>query len=235
MRIPRLGSGAAAPFPPVSEAMDEPNGLLAWGGGLEPERLLNAYRHGIFPWYGSGQPILWWSPDPRCVIHPAGLHVSRRLARRLRQRPFRDTADRAFDEVVLACARPRRGETETWITPDMARAYGRLHALGWAHSVEIWRGEELVGGIYGLSIGGAFFGESMFSAERDASKFALVALCRQLVAWGHTLLDCQVTNPHLLSLGAVEVPRPAFIAALGEALLQDTRRGAWTDAYEPRL
>lgn len=235
MMIPRLGSGPAAPFPPVSEALDEPNGLLAWGGGLEPERLLSAYRHGIFPWYGSGQPILWWSPDPRCVIRPAELHVSRRLARRLRQRPFRDTADTAFAEVVRACAAPRRDEPETWITPDMAQAYRRLHELGWAHSVEIWRGEALVGGIYGISLGGAFFGESMFSAETDASKFALVALCRQLVHWGHTLLDCQVTNPHLLRLGAVEMARPAFIGALGEALLLDTRRGAWSARWEPRL
>jgi leucyl/phenylalanyl-tRNA--protein transferase len=180
------------------------------GGDLSPARLVNAYRHGIFPWYSDDQPILWWSPAPRCVLYPHAVHVSRRLRRHYNQGRFSLTADKAFARVITACAGPRRDHDGTWITDEMLAAYIRLHELGIAHSVEVWIDDELAGGIYGLALGQVFFGESMFSKHQDASKIALVALCRQLQQWNFSLLDCQISNPHLLSMGAEDISRVEF-------------------------
>jgi leucyl/phenylalanyl-tRNA--protein transferase len=208
--IPILPQDPESPFPPTSQALDNPPGLLAAGGDLSPARLLNAYRHGIFPWYSDDQPILWWSPAPRCVLHPQKVHLSRRLRRRYNQGQFSLTADRAFERVIEACAGPRRDHDGTWITSDMINAYIHLHELGVAHSVEVWLEDELAGGIYGLALGQVFFGESMFSNREDASKIGLVALCRQLQQWNFSLMDCQVSNPHLVSMGAEQVSRSEF-------------------------
>jgi len=208
--IPLLGSDPESPFPPTTDALELPQGLLAVGGDLSPARLLNAYRQGIFPWYAEDQPILWWSPVPRCVIYPDAVHVSRRLRRRFNQGQFTLTADRDFNHVIQACAEPRENQDGTWITNDMKTAYIRLHQMGVAHSLEVHLDDALVGGIYGLALGRVFFGESMFSRCPDASKVALVALCRQLQHWNFSLLDCQVANPHLLSMGAQEVSRQVF-------------------------
>lgn len=219
--IPILARDPESPFPPTDQALDEPQGLLAIGGDLSPARLINAYRQGIFPWYSIGQPIMWWSPAPRCVIVPDRVHVSRRLRRRYNQGRFSLSADQAFAQVVEACAAPRRNQPETWITPDMQAAYNRLHRAGVAHSVEVSVDGELAGGIYGLALGRMFFGESMFSRQVDASKVALVALCRQLHRWGFVLLDCQVSNPHLISMGALEIPRQTFDRYLASACEPD--------------
>ncbi|HXH02137.1 MAG TPA: leucyl/phenylalanyl-tRNA--protein transferase [Candidatus Competibacteraceae bacterium] len=199
------------PFPNPDEALRDPNGLLAVGGSLTPERLLNAYRQGIFPWFGEGQPILWWSPDPRAVLFPERIKVSRSLRKRMRNAGFQVTLDRAFAEVIRACAAPRRDGPGTWITADMERAYCRLHRLGHAHSVETWYQGRLVGGLYGVAVGRVFYGESMFSHMNDASKVALVRLCRQLEDWGFGLIDCQMSTAHLLSMGAEEIPRRVFL------------------------
>ncbi len=215
--IPILGRDPESPFPSTDQALDYPQGLLAIGGDLSPARLINAYRLGIFPWYSEGQPILWWSPAPRCVIVPDEVHVSRRLRRRYNQGRFSLTADQSFAQVIEACASPRPDQPETWITPEMQAAYNRLHDMGVAHSVEVSFDGELAGGIYGLALGRVFFGESMFSKHTDASKLALVALCRQLHRWDFTLLDCQVSNPHLLSMGAREISRQEFERHLTEA------------------
>ncbi len=224
--MPVYALGPEPLFPPPTEA--EPGGLLAVGGDLSPQRLLEAYARGIFPWY-ERPPILWFSPDPRGVLPLEGLHVPRRLGRTLRQRRFELRLDTAFEAVVEGCAGAGRRATQgTWITPEMVRAYGRLHALGFAHSCEAWQEGELVGGLYGVSLGAAFFGESMFSRRRDASKVALVTLAWQLRDWGFSLFDCQLQNPHLASLGAVEWPRARFLGALHEALAHPTRRGPWT-------
>lgn len=208
--IPILGSDPKSPFPSTTMALEQPQGLLAVGGDLSPTRLVNAYRQGIFPWYSDDQPILWWSPAPRCVIYPDAVHVSRRLRRRYNQGQFTLEADMAFSEVIEACAAPRQDQEGTWITAEMKLAYIRLHEMGIAHSIEVRVDDELAGGIYGLALGSVFFGESMFSKREDASKIALVALCRQLHEWGFTLLDCQVSNPHLLSMGAREISRENF-------------------------
>ncbi len=208
--IPILASDPESPFPPAEQALDNPPGLLAIGGDLSPARLVNAYRHGIFPWYSDDQPILWWSPAPRCILYPHAVHVSRRLRRRYNQGIFSLTVDEAFASVISACAGPRRDHDGTWITDEMLAAYIRLHELGIAHSVEVWVDGELVGGIYGLAFGRVFFGESMFSHQQDASKISLVALCRQLQQWDFSLLDCQISNPHLLSMGAVDISRVEF-------------------------
>ncbi|WP_110666068.1 leucyl/phenylalanyl-tRNA--protein transferase [Salinicola halophilus] len=197
-------------FPPVESALDEPNGLLAAGGGLSPEWLLSAYRRGIFPWYAEDQPILWWSPDPRMVLFPAEIRIRRSLAKRLRNAGFSVTFDRAFDSVIGACA-AARDDDGTWIDDAMHEAYCRLHELGHAHSVEVWEGESLVGGLYGLSLGGVFFGESMFSRRPDASKIALVHLARHLETHDYTMIDCQMHTPHLASLGARDIARETFI------------------------
>ena len=224
MTVYRLGKTLA--FPPPEEA--EPSGLLAVGGDLAPDRLLLAYAMGIFPWYTDDTPILWFSPDPRGVLTPASLVVHRSLARRVRSRCYEVTLDRAFGDVIRGCAAaPREGQFGTWITDDMIAAYEGLHALGFAHSVEAWKDGTLVGGLYGVSIGSAFFGESMFSCERDASKVALVHLVRQLALWGFGLLDCQVRNDHLASLGAEQWPRERFLASLARCLQDATRRGPW--------
>lgn len=201
-------------FPPVSSALHEPDGLLAAGGDLSEERLVYAYQHGIFPWYDSGQPILWWSPDPRCVLYPQNIHVSRTLRRSLRTSPLELTFNRAFDDVLDACAAPRRSQRGTWITAEMTQAYRLMHRRGWAHSVEVWRDDHLVGGIYGLAIGAVFFGESMFSSETNASKVAMAALCRTLVRCRFALLDCQVASAHLFTMGAELLPRTKFSALL---------------------
>jgi leucyl/phenylalanyl-tRNA--protein transferase len=208
--IPILSKDPESPFPAIDKALEYPPGLLAAGGDLSPSRLLNAYRHGIFPWYSEGEPILWWSPVPRCVLYPERVHISRRLRRRYNQDQFQVTADQAFEQVIEACAESRGENEGTWITSDMSTAYIRLHELGYAHSVEVWREDELVGGIYGLALGSVFFGESMFSRVTDASKIGLVALCRQLQQWQFTLLDCQISNPHLRSMGAEEIARDEF-------------------------
>jgi leucyl/phenylalanyl-tRNA--protein transferase len=220
-------------FPDVSAALREPDGLLAVGGDLSVERLLEAYRRGIFPWYENGQPILWWSPDPRCVLWPQNLHVSRRLAQEMRKTRLVVRFNRAFGEVIRACAAPRRHHGVTWITPDIRNAFERLHAEGWAHSVEIWDAEQLVGGLYGIVIGNVFFGESMFSSVDNASKMALVALTRHMVASGMKLLDCQVVSPHLATLGATTLPRAEFIGVLEKACDPPAKHGGWpTEARE---
>jgi len=218
---------ADAPFPPIARALQEPNGLLAAGGDLSPERLLLAYRHGIFPWFGEGQPILWWSPDPRMVLFPHELKVSRSLAKTLRKRPFEVRMDTAFSTVMRGCAAPRRGEPGTWIGPDMIAAYTRLHELGIAHSVEAWQGDELVGGLYGIALGRMFYGESMFSRATDASKIAFVHLVRQLERRGFGMIDCQMKTAHLASLGAREIPRDEFARRLGELVNYPDIDGHW--------
>jgi len=212
--IPWLDSGD--PFPEVERALAEPNGLLAAGADLSLPRLLEAYRNGIFPWFSHDQPILWWSPDPRMVLFPAELKVSRSLARTLRNARYEVHADTAFDAVVEGCRQPRRGESGTWITEEMAEAYGTLHRAGFAHSVETWLDGKLVGGLYGVALGRAFFGESMFARVSDASKVALVALARQLQHWGFGVIDCQMNTAHLASLGAREIPRAEFTRRLRE-------------------
>ncbi|QLF91809.1 leucyl/phenylalanyl-tRNA--protein transferase [Pseudomonas sp. ABC1] len=205
-------------FPPLESALREPNGLLAAGGDLSVERLLAAYRHGCFPWYQEGQPLLWWSPNPRMVLFPAELHVSRSLGKSLRRQPFQITFDQDFAAVIGHCAGPRRDADGTWITSPMQQAYLRLHTLGVAHSVEVWQDERLVGGLYGLAMGRLFFGESMFSHVTDASKIGFVHLARRLQAWNFELIDCQMHTRHLASLGAREIPRQAFATALRDYL-----------------
>lgn len=192
--------------------MATPNGLLAAGADLSPERLLDAYRHGIFPWFGEGDPLLWWSPDPRMVLFVSELHTSRSLRRVLRSGPFDVRIDTAFRDVMLGCAERRAGHEGTWITPEMLDAYTRLFERGYAHSVEAWVDGDLVGGLYGVAIGRMFFGESMFTRWTDASKVALVCLVRQLERWGFTLIDCQMSTEHLASLGAREIPRAEFLS-----------------------
>jgi leucyl/phenylalanyl-tRNA---protein transferase len=214
-------------FPAVEQALDEPDGLLAAGGDLSTPRLLAAYRAGIFPWYEKGQPILWWSPDPRCVLLPAAYHLARRMRRTLRQCDLEIRFDTAFELVIRTCAAPRRSQRGTWITPDMLAAFERLHAEGWAHSAEVWNGDELVGGLYGLCIGRVFFGESMFSAVPNASKIVMLALVRQMIRNDMELLDCQVVSPHLVSLGATTIPRRAFIDVLDRACHPSVQAPGW--------
>lgn len=201
-------------FPDPDETTDQPEGLVAVGGDLSNERLLAAYRRGIFPWYEEGQPILWWSPEPRCVIYPHDIHVPRRLQRTLRSRRFTLSANTAFEQVVQGCAAPRRYTDATWITSDMLRAYLSLHRAGYAQSVEAWSEGALAGGIYGVILGRVFFGESMFSRARDASKVVLVSLAQALAEADFQLIDCQLPSPHLMSLGARLIPRRRFIAEL---------------------
>lgn len=213
-------------FPPAEEALEEPDGLLALGGDLAPARLLYAYRHGIFPWFSDDQPILWWSPDPRCVLFPDEIHVSRSLRRTLNREHFRITTDQAFRRVIHLCGSTR--PEGTWITDDMEQAYLELHRQGHAHSIEAWtpRGE-LVGGLYGLSIGRCFFGESMFSLETNASKTILVHLCGQLQDSGYQVMDCQVESPHLLRMGARTIPRPDFLSILKENIDRPPQQAQW--------
>jgi leucyl/phenylalanyl-tRNA--protein transferase len=203
-------------FPDTEEALQEPDGLLAAGGDLSPERLLRAYRSGIFPWFSAGQPILWWAPDPRSVLFPQRLKVSRSLGNTMRRKPFEVTIDAAFGDVMRGCAEPRRGQPGTWITDAMLHAYMTLHRHGYAHSVECWVKDALVGGLYGVSIGRVFFGESMFSRATDASKIAMVTLVEHLLKWDFQLIDCQIHNPHLASLGAEVIPRSEFNTLLSD-------------------
>jgi leucyl/phenylalanyl-tRNA--protein transferase len=214
-------------FPPVEEALLEPNGLLCVGGDLSVERLLEAYRRGIFPWFSAGQPILWWSPDPRTVLYPGEFRVSRSLAKTLRNRGFRTTVDQAFEQVMERCADPALRPEGTWISPQMRAAYRRLHELDYAHSFETWEGERLVGGLYGVALGRVFFGESMFSVARDASKVALHALVQASLAQNVRLIDCQVDSEHLRSLGARNLPRREFVRELAVAT-GESQLGAWS-------
>jgi leucyl/phenylalanyl-tRNA--protein transferase len=222
--VVRLGPELVFPHPDQAD----PDGLLAVGGDLCPERLLLAYANGIFPWYGEDLPILWHSPDPRVVLLPERLHVPRSLRKTLRRDPYRIELDGAFSQVIDRCADVRRGhERGTWITDDMRRAYVRLHELGFAHSVEAWDDEGLAGGLYGVSLGGVFFGESMFALRPDASKAAFVRLVGQLRRWDFDLVDCQVHTEHMARFGAEPWPRTRFLATLSTALERPTRRGAW--------
>lgn len=214
-RLPWLDpSNEEQPFPNPERALTEPDGLLAVGGSLSPQRLLRAYRQGIFPWYSDSQPILWWSPDPRTVLFPKHIKVSRSLRKTLKKDVFSVTLDRHFAAVVKSCSEPRQGQTGTWITPDIYTAYTQLHEIGYAHSVEVWHKGSLAGGLYGVAIGRVFYGESMFSRMNDASKVALVSLCLQLDRWQFALIDCQMHTPHLISLGAKNIPRRDFLTLL---------------------
>ncbi len=217
-------------FPPTDHALDEPNGLLAAGGALTPEWLLAAYRRGIFPWYSPGEPILWWSPDPRCVLRVNRVHVSRSLRKNMKKPQWSVRFDTAFERVMRACAEtPRSGQDGTWIDEGMIRAYGKLHEMGYAHSVEVFWEGELAGGLYGVQIGRMFYGESMFSRRSDASKIALVYLCRQLQAWGFELIDCQVETGHLMRMGAELLSRQDFETALSRLVNAPFVPQKWMD------
>ncbi len=218
-------------FPPTRFALKEPNGLLAAGGDLSPPRLLEAYQHGIFPWFEEGQPVLWWTPDPRMVLFPEECHVSRSLAKLLRKGTFKVTCDTAFAEVIEACAAPRDGMPGTWITPLMQQAYTALHHLGHAHSIEVWQDGELAGGLYGIALGKVFFGESMFSRRPNGSKVALVTLAEKLRLWNYRLLDCQMPSEHLFSLGARQISRTEFETVLRDNAIIDKSADPWRDAW----
>ena len=211
--LPKL-DGDELWFPPVEQALNEPSGLLAFGGDLRPERLLLAYQNGIFPWYQDDQPILWWSPDPRGVIFPDQIHISRSMRKVLANDRFAVRMDTAFIDVMRGCAELTPQRNGTWITPAMQRAYHELHLLGHAHSIEIWDGDQLVGGLYGVAYGAVFFGESMFSRVPNASKVALIRLCQQLRQWGFAVIDCQLGSDHLETMGAQVIPRSEFIDLL---------------------
>ncbi len=215
-------------FPDVTLALRDPDGLLAVGGDLSIERLIAAYRRGIFPWYSGDQPILWWSPDPRSVLFPDKLHVSKSLRKTLRKQQFKITFDSAFVEVIRACSQPRAGDPGTWITDEMQQAYIRLHQAGYAHSIEIWLNGTLVGGLYGIAIGRMFYGESMFSRVTDASKVAFVFLVQQLQRWQFSMIDCQIQSAHLDQFGAELIPRSEFITLLDQSCNQTGHTGLWT-------
>lgn len=217
-------------FPTLNRALSVPDGLLAIGGCLSKTRLLRAYRHGVFPWYNPDDPILWWSPDPRLVLFPSKLSISRSLKKTLRKNSVKVTFDKAFDRVINACAEPRKQSRGTWITSDINRAYRELHRLGIAHSVETWCDGELVGGLYGVSLGQVFFGESMFHNQTDASKIAFVHLVEWLKAWDYQLIDCQVHTNHLISLGAEEVAREQFKSLLDQYCDVSPHVTAWQKA-----
>lgn len=214
-------------FPPVEGALREPDGLLAAGGDLSPPRLLEAYRRGIFPWYSRGQPILWWCPDPRAVLAPSGLKISRSLAKSIRNRGFDTRIDHSFREILRYCGSTELRPGGTWLSPEMRAAYVRLHKLGYAHSVETWLGGRLVGGLYGIAIGRVFFGESMFSLERDASKVALKRLCDELLVRDFHVIDCQMATAHLMTLGAQLIPRADFIELLATHVGEDLTSKPW--------
>lgn len=232
LRLPQVPFDPDAPFPDPSTALREPDGLLAMGGELSPVRLLNAYRHGIFPWFSDGQPLLWWSPDPRTVFDTDRVHLSSKFRRGLRLSSWQVRADTAFDDVIDACAHaPRPGQRGTWITADMRAAYVALHRLGHAHSIEVFDGSALVGGLYGVAIGRMLFAESMVSQASGGSKVALAALALRLHEWGWPLIDAQLENDHLLRLGARSMPRTDFLAAVARQVTQAGRVGSWTDAF----
>ncbi|HEX5961250.1 MAG TPA: leucyl/phenylalanyl-tRNA--protein transferase [Rhodanobacteraceae bacterium] len=230
--IQSLDARAPDAFPDPAGALADPNGLLAFGGDLSPQRLIAAYQRGIFPWYSEGDPLLWWSPDPRCMFATDGVHVSHSLARFLRKCEWQWSMDRAFEECMRACAAPRRGQPGTWITPDMLTAYTNLHLLGYAHSLEIWEDGELIGGIYGVAAGRMFSAESMFSRRNNASKIALVALARTLRARGFPWIDAQVPNPHLLRMGAQTLPRRRFLAEIARLTALASEEG-WPCTLSP--
>ena len=231
LRLCVLDPSRLEPFPPPSSALGYPNGLLAAGGDLSVERLLLAYRHGIFPWYSQGEPILWWSPDPRMVFRTDRVHVPRRLARSLFACPWRVSADTAFRAVMRECAQPRPGQPTTWIDDDMLRAYGQFHDAGHAHSVEVFDGDNLIGGIYGVAVGQMFFGESMFGNVSGASKVALLALCHALELWRWPLLDAQIQSGHLETLGAQSMPRTNFLGEIAGLVDQPGLIGTWCDRF----
>ena len=216
------------PFPPVGEALEAPNGLLAAGADLSPDRLLDAYRRGIFPWCGEDDPILWWSPDPRMVLMVGELHVSRSLGRVIKSQRYAVTLDKAFRDVMIGCADARADREGTWITSGMLEAYTGLASLGFAHSVEVWLGDELAGGLYGVAIGRMFYGESMFSRRTDASKVALAHLAPQLERWGFEMIDCQMSTPHLASLGARDIPRREFLERVEQLTRKPSVPVPWT-------
>lgn len=218
---------ASDPFPPLDRALDDPNGLLAAGGALDPSRLLDAYRQGIFPWSSEGQPLLWWSPDPRMVLFTKDFKPSRSLRRCLRENRFEVRFDTACEEVIAACAAPRDGQVGTWITPEVRQAYGELHRGGYVHSVEAWRAGRLMGGLYGVALGRAFFGESMFSRETDASKFALAHLVARLRTLDVPMIDCQQETGHLASLGARPMPRAKFATLLTQLIHSTAPPAGW--------
>jgi leucyl/phenylalanyl-tRNA--protein transferase len=223
--IPLLGP--TDPFPAVDRALADPNGLLAAGGGLGVARLVDAYSKGIFPWFSEGDPVLWWSPDPRMVLETRAMHISRSLERRLRKPDYQVTLDQAFGDVLQECAAPRSDQPGTWLVPQMIRAYQRLHNVGLAHSVEVWIGSELAGGLYGVGIGRMFFGESMFSRQSDGSKIALAYLNAQLARWRFPLIDCQMETAHLASLGARAIPRRQFVDAVTQLVKEAAPVGPW--------
>lgn len=216
-------------FPEVERALREPDGLLAAGGDLSPMRLLAAYHRGIFPWYSRGQPILWWSPDPRALLRPSQLKVSRSLLQSIRNRGYETRLDTSFREVIRSCSSTELRPGGTWLTPEMRAAYIKLHRLGFAHSVETWQDGRLVGGLYGVALGQAFFGESMFSTERDASKVALKRLCDELIQRDIRMIDCQMSTPHLLSMGARLMPRAEFMGELQACLKAVPTPGSWRE------
>lgn len=221
-----------APFPSLEAALAKPNGLLAAGGDLSPQRLIEAYRCGIFPWFNANEPILWWSPDPRMVLLPSELRISRSLNKVLNKGNYEIRMDSAFSQVMQACAAPRRGQSGTWIHPEMISAYAELHEIGLAHSVETWVNGELMGGLYGISQGKMFFGESMFSRIPDASKVAFVHLVRQLQRWDFGMIDCQMKTVHLASFGAREIPRTEFSQRLKKLVNHPERVEKWCFDYE---
>lgn len=215
------------PFPTPTRALKYPNGLLCAGADLSPQRLIDAYRHGIFPWYSTDEPILWWSPEPRCIFVPAHFQPSRSLRKHIRQHQPSVSFDRSFGQVMYQCSRPEQGPDASWISDDIIAAYTSLHELGIAHSIEVWQEEELIGGLYGLAFGRCFFGESMFSGQTNGSKIALTALCTQLKRWGYAILDCQVENPHLRSLGARLIDRRHFLSILDSMIDEPPAQTAW--------
>lgn len=223
-------------FPDVELALSEPDGLLAVGGDLSIERLTSAYQQGIFPWYSEGQPILWWSPDPRMVLEPKDIKVSRSLAKKIRKQDVQITFDQNFRDVITACSEARlekgKRQDETWILDEMIEAYVKLHEAGYAHSVECWQDGKLVGGLYGIALGKVFFGESMFSRISDASKIAFVSLAQQLEQWGFKLIDCQVYTSHLESLGATMIPRKQFLTLLKQHAINNTKNIKWQQKNE---
>ena len=231
--------GNDTPFPPLTQALHSPNGLLAAGGSLSATRLLDAYRHGIFPWFNAGEPVLWWSPDPRMVLLPDKFNISKSLHKTIQRKNYTLRTNYAFEQVMRACAEPRGEQAGTWIHEDMITAYTELHRMGIAHSVEIWMNEQpadepyLAGGLYGVSIGRMFFGESMFSRVTDASKIALAHLAAQLQRWNYGLIDCQMSTPHLASLGAQEMPRTEFILRLQELIHYPQAVSIWQ--FDPEI
>jgi leucyl/phenylalanyl-tRNA--protein transferase len=227
MPLPWLDPDAEPAFPPVETALADPVGLLAAGGKLSPDWLVTAYSQGIFPWFEMGQPVLWWSPDPRLVLYPERVKISRSMRKLIRKQPYLITMDTNFEDVIHNCKSERDGATGTWITDEMQAAYIQLHELGLAHSIEVWAGSAIVGGLYGVALGKVFFGESMFSRQANASKIALIALALQLQRWQFGLIDCQVSSQHLLSMGAEEISRHNFGVQLRDLSAHDLQPGPW--------